>query len=169
MNLPAFPANLRKQLKGANYPAPHHILAAAVEGSQVDFDNAIEIEGRYFVDLVCGQVSKNMIQAFFFDMQKVNGDRDRPEGIEHFDPQKVVVLGAGHDGRRHRLRVREGGHRGCAQGCVARGRREGQGLLGEAAREGRSSAGAPRRRRPTRCWRGSRRPTTRRTPRAPTS
>jgi len=95
MNLPAFPANLRKQLKGANYPAPHHIMAAAVEGSQVDFDNAIEIEGRYFVDLVCGPVSKNMIQAFFFDMQKASGDRDRPEGIERFDPKKVVVLGAG--------------------------------------------------------------------------
>jgi 3-hydroxyacyl-CoA dehydrogenase/enoyl-CoA hydratase/3-hydroxybutyryl-CoA epimerase len=95
MNLPAFPANLRKQIKGANYPAPHHILAAAVEGSQVDFDSAIEIEGRYFTDLVCGQVSKNMIQAFFFDMQKVNGDRDRPEGIEQFQPSKMVVLGAG--------------------------------------------------------------------------
>jgi 3-hydroxyacyl-CoA dehydrogenase/enoyl-CoA hydratase/3-hydroxybutyryl-CoA epimerase len=95
MNLPAFPANLRKQLKGANYPAPHHIMAAAVEGAQVDFTGAIEIEGRYFVDLVCGQESKNMIQAFFFDMQKVNGDRDRPEGIERFEPSKVVVLGAG--------------------------------------------------------------------------
>ncbi|HEX3779799.1 MAG TPA: 3-hydroxyacyl-CoA dehydrogenase NAD-binding domain-containing protein [Pseudonocardiaceae bacterium] len=95
MNLPAFPANLRKQIKGANYPAPHHILAAAVEGAQVDFDTAIEIEGRYFTDLVCGQVSKNMIQAFFFDMQKVNGDRDRPEGIEQFQPSKMVVLGAG--------------------------------------------------------------------------
>jgi 3-hydroxyacyl-CoA dehydrogenase / enoyl-CoA hydratase / 3-hydroxybutyryl-CoA epimerase len=95
MNLPAFPANLRKQLKGANYPAPHHILAAAVEGAQVDFDTAIEIEGRYFTDLVCGQVSKNMIQAFFFDRQKVNGDRDRPEGIEQFRPAKMVVLGAG--------------------------------------------------------------------------
>ena len=68
-NLPAFPANLRKQLKGANYPAPHHIMAAAVEGAQVDFDTAIEIEGRYFVDLLTGQVAKNMIQAFFFDMQ----------------------------------------------------------------------------------------------------
>jgi 3-hydroxyacyl-CoA dehydrogenase/enoyl-CoA hydratase/3-hydroxybutyryl-CoA epimerase len=94
-NLPAFPANLRKQLKGANYPAPHHILAAAVEGAQVDFENAIEIEGRYFVDLVTGQVSKNMIQAFFFDMQRVSGDRDRPDGIETFKPSKVVVLGAG--------------------------------------------------------------------------
>jgi 3-hydroxyacyl-CoA dehydrogenase/enoyl-CoA hydratase/3-hydroxybutyryl-CoA epimerase len=94
-NLPAFPANLRKQLKGANYPAPHHIMAAAVEGAQVDFDNAIEIEGRYFVDLVTGQVSKNMIQAFFFDMQRVSGSRGRPEGIETFQPKKMVVLGAG--------------------------------------------------------------------------
>ena len=94
-NLPAFPANLRKQLKGANYPAPHHIMAAAVEGAQVDFDNAIEIEGRYFVDLATGQVAKNMIQAFFFDLQEVNGTRNRPEEIEPFEPRKMVVLGAG--------------------------------------------------------------------------
>ncbi len=94
-NLPAFPANLRKQLKGANYPAPHHIMAAAVEGSQVDFDNAIEIEGRYFTDLVTGQVAKNMIQAFFFDIQRVNGERDRHEGIETFAPDRLLVLGAG--------------------------------------------------------------------------
>jgi 3-hydroxyacyl-CoA dehydrogenase/enoyl-CoA hydratase/3-hydroxybutyryl-CoA epimerase len=95
MNLPAFPANLRKQIKGANYPAPHHIMAAAVEGAQLDFDNAIEIEGRYFVDLVKGQVAKNMIQAFFFDLQAVNGSRGRPEEIEPFQARKVVVLGAG--------------------------------------------------------------------------
>jgi 3-hydroxyacyl-CoA dehydrogenase/enoyl-CoA hydratase/3-hydroxybutyryl-CoA epimerase len=94
-NLPAFPANLRKQLKGANYPAPHHIMAAAVEGAQVDFDTAIEIEGRYFVDLLTGQVSKNMIQAFFFDLQQAGGDRNRPAGIEPFKARKVVVLGAG--------------------------------------------------------------------------
>ena len=94
-NLPAFPANLRKQLKGAGYPAPHHIMAAAVEGAQVDFDNAIEIEGRYFVNLVTSQVAKNMIQAFFFDLQHVNGERRRPEGIEPFAPRKMVVLGAG--------------------------------------------------------------------------
>lgn len=31
--LPAFPAMLRKQLKGANYPAPRAIMAAAVEGA----------------------------------------------------------------------------------------------------------------------------------------
>jgi 3-hydroxyacyl-CoA dehydrogenase/enoyl-CoA hydratase/3-hydroxybutyryl-CoA epimerase len=94
-NLPAFPANLRKQIKGANYPAPHHIMAAAVEGAQVDFDTASEIEGRYFVDLVTGQVAKNMIQAFFFDLGRVNGSRGRSEDVETFKPRKVVVLGAG--------------------------------------------------------------------------
>ena len=94
-NLPAFPANLRKQIKGANYPAPHHIMAAAVEGAQVDFDTASLIEGRYFVDLVTGQVAKNMIQAFFFDLQRVKGERGRPDGTEPFRPKKAVVLGAG--------------------------------------------------------------------------
>ncbi|MHB1569035.1 MAG: 3-hydroxyacyl-CoA dehydrogenase NAD-binding domain-containing protein [Solirubrobacteraceae bacterium] len=94
-NLPAFPANLRKQIKGANYPAPHHIMAAAVEGAQVDFDNASEIEGRYFVDLATGQVAKNMIQAFFFDLNAATGDRGRPEDLPQFTPRKVVVLGAG--------------------------------------------------------------------------
>ena len=32
--------NLRKQIKGAVYPAPRAILSAAVEGAQVDFDTA---------------------------------------------------------------------------------------------------------------------------------
>jgi 3-hydroxyacyl-CoA dehydrogenase / enoyl-CoA hydratase / 3-hydroxybutyryl-CoA epimerase len=93
-NLPAFPANLKKQLKGANYPAPKAIMAAAVEGAQVDVENAFEIEGRYFAKLVTGQVAKNMIQAFFFDMQAVN-NRPRPEGTETSQATKVVVLGAG--------------------------------------------------------------------------
>ena len=95
MNLPAFPANLRKQLKGANFPAPHHIMCVAIEGSQVDFDSALEIETRYFVDLATGPVAKNMIQAFFFDLQHVNGERGRPEHIGAFTPKKVAILGAG--------------------------------------------------------------------------
>src|SRR5258705_7785355 len=79
--LPAFPANLRKQLKGAPMPAPHHILCAAVEGSQVDIDTALRIEGRYFVDLVRGQVSKNMIKAFWFDLNSINAGGSPPDGF----------------------------------------------------------------------------------------
>jgi 3-hydroxyacyl-CoA dehydrogenase/enoyl-CoA hydratase/3-hydroxybutyryl-CoA epimerase len=89
--LPAFPANLRKQLKGANYPAPRNILSAAVEGAQVDVDTAFVIETRYFVELVTGPVAKNMIKAFFFDLNEVS-QRD----IGEVPPiTKVAVLGAG--------------------------------------------------------------------------
>ncbi|MFH8988186.1 3-hydroxyacyl-CoA dehydrogenase NAD-binding domain-containing protein [Streptomyces sp. NPDC017940] len=94
-NLPAFPANLKKQLAGAPYPAPRNILAAAVEGSQVDFETALTIEARYFTELVTGQVAKNMIQAFFFDLQAVNSGANRPRGIESRTVRKVAVLGAG--------------------------------------------------------------------------
>jgi len=93
--LPAFPANLRKTLKGAPMPAPRNILAAAVEGTQVDFDTALRIEGRYFVELVCGQVSKNMTKAFFYDLNAINGGASRPDGFERYTPRKVAVLGAG--------------------------------------------------------------------------
>ncbi|MGH3778041.1 MAG: 3-hydroxyacyl-CoA dehydrogenase NAD-binding domain-containing protein [Pseudonocardiaceae bacterium] len=93
--LPAFPATLRKQLKGAPMPAPHHILCAAVEGSQVDTDTAMQIEGRYFLDLATGQVAKNMIQAFFFDLQHINKGGSRPDGYPRRTFTKVGVLGAG--------------------------------------------------------------------------
>ncbi|MFG3344437.1 3-hydroxyacyl-CoA dehydrogenase NAD-binding domain-containing protein [Streptomyces sp. NPDC048018] len=94
-NLPAFPANLRKQLGGAPYPAPRNIMAAAVEGSQVDFETALTIESRYFTELVTGQTAKNMIQAFFFDLQAVNSGANRPRGVEPRTVRKVAVLGAG--------------------------------------------------------------------------
>jgi 3-hydroxyacyl-CoA dehydrogenase/enoyl-CoA hydratase/3-hydroxybutyryl-CoA epimerase len=93
--LPALPGNLRKQLRGAPMPAPHHILCAAVEGATVDFDTALAIEGRYFVNLAKGQTAKNMIQAFWFDLNSINAGGSRPAGYEKRLARKVAVLGAG--------------------------------------------------------------------------
>jgi 3-hydroxyacyl-CoA dehydrogenase/enoyl-CoA hydratase/3-hydroxybutyryl-CoA epimerase len=93
--LPSFPALLKKQLKGAPMPAPRAILDAAVEGAQVDFDTASRIESRYFTQLVTGQVAKNMIQAFFLDLQFINSGGSRPEGIGKVPITKIGVLGAG--------------------------------------------------------------------------
>ncbi|GAA4817430.1 3-hydroxyacyl-CoA dehydrogenase NAD-binding domain-containing protein [Nocardioides caeni] len=93
--LPAFPALLRKQTKGAVYPAARAILAAAVEGAQVDFDTASRIESRYLANLIVNQGSKDMIQAFFFDLQAINSGSLRPQGPEKYTAKKVVVLGAG--------------------------------------------------------------------------
>ncbi|GAB3652521.1 3-hydroxyacyl-CoA dehydrogenase NAD-binding domain-containing protein [Nocardioides korecus] len=93
--LPAFPSMLRKQVKGADYPAQRAIMAAAIEGAQVDVDTASRIESRYLAELITGSNSKNMIQAFFLDLQAINGGSLRPAGVEKFVPTKVGVLGAG--------------------------------------------------------------------------
>src|SRR4051794_15685039 len=93
--LPAFPALLRQQTKGAVYPAQRAILSAAVEGASVDFETASRIESRYLTKLLVGQNFKNMTQAFFFDLQAITAGKFRPEGHETFTATKVGVLGAG--------------------------------------------------------------------------
>ena len=93
--LPAFPALLRQQTKGANYPAQRALLSAAVEGAMVDIDTALRIESRYLTSLMVGQNAKNMIQAFWFDLQAINAGKFRPAGFETFRATKVAVLGAG--------------------------------------------------------------------------
>lgn len=93
--LPAMPAMLRKQIKGAPMPAPRAALAAAVEGAYVDFDTASLIETRYFVHLTHGQVAKNMIKAMFFDLAAINKGASRPQDYPASRPAKVGVVGAG--------------------------------------------------------------------------
>ncbi|MER6851228.1 3-hydroxyacyl-CoA dehydrogenase NAD-binding domain-containing protein [Streptomyces flaveolus] len=93
--LPSLPALLKKKTGGAPFPAPRNILAAAVESSQVDVDTAFVVEARYLTELVTGQITKNMIQAFFFDLQAVNSGANRPRGVESRQVTKVAVLGAG--------------------------------------------------------------------------
>ncbi len=61
----------------------------------MDFDNASTIESRYFVELATGQVAKNMIQAFFFDMQSINSGASRPKDVPKREIKKIGVLGAG--------------------------------------------------------------------------
>jgi len=88
------PAMLVDKTRGV-YPAPKAILSAAVEGAQVPFDVATRIESRYFVELVTGQVAKNMIGTFFFQMNEIKGAAARPKDIPRWEATKVGVLGAG--------------------------------------------------------------------------
>ena len=146
--LPAFPALLRQQTKGAVYPAQRAILSAAVEGAQVDFDTASRIESRYLTNLIVNQGSKNMIQAFFFDLQAINAGKLRPEGIEPYKATKVGVLGAGMMGAGIAYSCARAGMQVVLKDVAARERREGQGVQREAATPRRSrAASSPRRRR----------------------
>ncbi|SDL54988.1 3-hydroxyacyl-CoA dehydrogenase NAD-binding domain-containing protein [Pseudomonas indica] len=88
------PSVLRDKTKGC-FPAPEKILCAAVEGAQVDFDTAQLIETRYFTELTTGQVAKNMIGTFWFQLNEINAGGSRPKGHEPCVTRKVGVLGAG--------------------------------------------------------------------------
>lgn len=88
------PSILRSKTQGC-FPAPEKILCAAVEGAQVDFDTAHLIETRYFTELVTGQVAKNMIGTFWFQLNQINAGSSRPQGFAPYVTRKVGVLGAG--------------------------------------------------------------------------
>ncbi len=88
------PALLVSKTRG-NYPAPEAVMAAAVEGAQVDFDTAMRIESRYLTKLATGQVAKNMIGTLFFQMNEVKAGKSRPSDIPKSKVAKVGILGAG--------------------------------------------------------------------------
>jgi len=144
-NLPAFPANLRKELKGAPYPAPRAILAAAVESMQVDLDTALTVESRYLVELMTGQVAKNMIKAFFYDLQEI-GNRPRPEGYQPRPASRVGVLGAGMMGAGIAYVCARAGIevvlKDVSVPAAERGRDYSRGLVDKAIRRGRMTAEA---------------------------
>ena len=88
------PSILRSKTQGC-LPAPEKILCAAVEGAQVDFATAQLIETRYFTELTTGQVAKNMIGTFWFQLNEIKAGGSRPEGFAPYVTRRVGVLGAG--------------------------------------------------------------------------
>ena len=88
------PAMLAQKTRGL-YPATQAILEAMVEGALVDFDSAVRIEARKLARVMVGQTAKNMIQAFFFDLQAIRSGKARPQGFAAWKPKKVGILGAG--------------------------------------------------------------------------
>ncbi len=88
------PAMLRDKTKGC-YPAPEAIMAAAVEGAQVDVDTALTIESRYFTYLATGQISKNMIGTFWHGLNAIKSGASRPKDVAKWKASKVGILGAG--------------------------------------------------------------------------
>ncbi|MEP7056287.1 MAG: 3-hydroxyacyl-CoA dehydrogenase NAD-binding domain-containing protein [Caldimonas sp.] len=88
------PALLAQQMRGL-YPAPQAVLEAMVEGACVDYDTATRIESRKLAKLMVGQTTKNLVTAFFFDLNAIKSGKSRPQGYRRWKPVKVGVLGAG--------------------------------------------------------------------------
>ncbi|MBW1692563.1 MAG: enoyl-CoA hydratase/isomerase family protein [Deltaproteobacteria bacterium] len=88
------PAMLNQKTRG-NYPAAQHILACVYEGGWIDFDIACRVESRYFAHTATGKIAKNMINAFWYQLNAINKGKSRPEGFEKSRVKKVGILGAG--------------------------------------------------------------------------
>ena len=94
MGLAVAPAMLNAKTRGL-YPAPQAILETMVEGALVDYDTATRIESRKLAKIMVGQNAKNMITAFFFNLNAIRAGKSRPDGFPTWKPAKVGILGAG--------------------------------------------------------------------------
>ncbi len=87
-------AMLMDKTKG-NYPAPLAILSCVYEGLQVNIDQGVGIEARYFVQVATSSVAKSLIQTMFLGMGQANKGASRPKDQPKTDVQKLGILGAG--------------------------------------------------------------------------
>ena len=94
MMLAVAPAMLTQKTRGL-YPAPEAILACAVEGTLTDFDSAMRNESRYLARLMTGQIARNMITAFFFNLNAIKSGASRPKDAPKWKASRVGILGAG--------------------------------------------------------------------------
>ena len=94
MMVVAAPAVLTQKTRGL-YPAPEAILSCAVEGTLTDFDSAMRNESRYLARLMTSQVARNMITAFFLNLNAIKSGASRPKGVPKWKASKVGILGAG--------------------------------------------------------------------------
>lgn len=79
-------------------PAQNAIFACVLDSVKVDFDTAQSIEARYFLSLLLDQTSRNMMTAFFVQMEALNKGASRPQGVEKTQVKTLGILGAGQMG-----------------------------------------------------------------------
>lgn len=91
------PLNVLAQTKGL-MPAQLAIFACVIDTVKVDFDTAQKIEARYFLSLLLDQTSRNMMMAFFVQMETLNKGASRPDGVERSKVKKLGIIGAGQMG-----------------------------------------------------------------------
>lgn len=87
-------AMFRQSTKG-NFPAGVAIMGCLAEGMRVPLDVGLDIERRYFVQLLMDPVAANMVRTMFLSMEKLKKLHGRPEGVPKGEFKKIGILGAG--------------------------------------------------------------------------
>lgn len=88
------PTMLNQKTRGL-MPQMTAAMDVAFQSSVLDIDTALRIEGREFTRVATGPVAKNMITAFFFNMNQVSGGASRPKDQPKNPTKKLGILGAG--------------------------------------------------------------------------
>ena len=86
---------MANQKSHGNYPAITHILSSVFEGCLTDIDNGLKIESRFFVACALSDVSKNMINTLWTQLNSIKKGQSRPERFARSKISKVGILGAG--------------------------------------------------------------------------
>lgn len=87
-------AMFRQNTKG-NFPAGVAIMGCIAEGMRVPLDVGLDIERRYFVQLLMDPVAANMVRTMFLSMEKLKKLHGRPEGVPKGEFKKIGIIGAG--------------------------------------------------------------------------
>lgn len=87
-------ALVRKQTAGL-YPAPVAILSAVYEGTKLEIDRGLHVEGRFFAELANGREARAIVATRFFARGRANATNARPAGIPAAKFGHVGILGAG--------------------------------------------------------------------------
>lgn len=86
--------NVRKMTHG-NYPAAQAILSTVHDGIQVPIDRALEVEARYFTQVLQSPEAKNLIRTGFMGIQAARKGIAKPSGVGTYEVKKLGILGAG--------------------------------------------------------------------------
>lgn len=88
-------AALMQKMTHHNYPAPLAIMSATYEGSVLPMDKALDVESKYFVQLLLDPTSRNMIRTLFINKNAADKLARRPNEPEKRPVGKLGILGAG--------------------------------------------------------------------------
>ncbi len=88
-------AALMQKMTNHNYPAPLAIMSAIYEGSVLPIDKALDIESKYFTQLLMDPTSRNMTRTLFINKGAADKLARRPRDPEKRPVTRLGILGAG--------------------------------------------------------------------------
>lgn len=91
---PAASALYRKETHD-NYPGARALMKAVYEGLLLPMDQALEIENRYFAQVLQTPQAQNMIRSLFISLQALNKGARRPPSVAQSHLKIIGVVGAG--------------------------------------------------------------------------